>query len=42
MKIPVINKKAELKWDVATLFEAEFAFTEDGLQYKGEFVGIEF
>lgn len=42
VKIPVINKKAELKWDAATLFEAEFAFTEDGLQYKGEFVGIEF
>jgi hypothetical protein len=34
VKIPIINKKMETKWKVTNLFNAEFAFTEKGLEYK--------
>ncbi|MEE1289962.1 MAG: hypothetical protein UHW86_02900 [Spirochaetota bacterium] len=34
VKIPIINKKMETKWKATTLFNAEFAFTEKGLEYK--------
>ena len=32
--IPVINKKVETKWKAVTLFNSEFAFTENGIDYK--------
>ena len=36
VKIPVINKKVETKWSAMTLFNSEFAFTENGIDYKIE------
>ena len=36
VKIPVINKKVETKWSAVTLFNSEFAFTENGIKYKTE------
>ena len=36
VKIPVINKKVETKWKAVTLFNSEFAFTENGIKYKTE------
>ena len=41
VKIPIIDKKIELKWNAATLFEAEVAFTDEGIKYVGKFVGKE-
>ena len=41
VKIPIIDKKIELKWNAATLFSAEVAFTDEGIKYVGEFVGKE-
>lgn len=41
VKIPIIDKKIELKWNAATLFSSEVAFTDEGIKYVGEFVGKE-
>ena len=41
VKIPIIDKKIELKWNAATLFSSEVAFTDEGIKYVGEFLGKE-
>lgn len=41
VKIPIIDKKIELKWNAAELFSSEVAFTDEGIICVGKFVGKE-